>query len=379
MSIFVAPALGAEEERVLGSIDSLLKKLGGESTAHRWYGTLRRTSMARAVRGSNSIEGYRVTVDDALAAGAGEEPLDADRDTWRAVTGYQRAMTFLLQKSEEPGRFEISIDLIQSMHFMMIQHDLSKRPGRWRDGPISVVDEVRSAIVYRGPDFEMVPALMDELADAVNQDHDEHVVIQAAMAHLNLAMIHPFKDGNGRMARCLQTMVLARDKITNPIFSSIEEYLGANTARYYDVLAGVGQGAWHPERDAREWIRFCLTAHFRQATTVAYRKKALQGMFEELEHLLTAKGLPPRSLMAAGEAAMGYRVRNATYRASADVSLAVASKDLKALADAGLLEARGESRGRHYVAAAHVFALGEHYRNPPRIEDPFSPAALPAH
>lgn len=68
------------------------------------------------------------------------------------------------------------------------------------------------------------------------------------MAHLNLVMIHPFSDGNGRMARCLQTLVLAREGILEPEFSSIEEYLGRNTQDYYSVLAETSEGSWHPKK-----------------------------------------------------------------------------------------------------------------------------------
>jgi Fic family protein len=52
------------------------------------------------------------------------------------------------------------------------------------------------------------------------------------MAHLNLVMIHPFRDGNGRMARALATLVLTRSDIGEPEFCSIEEWLGANTEDY---------------------------------------------------------------------------------------------------------------------------------------------------
>jgi len=62
------------------------------------------------------------------------------------------------------------------------------------------------------------------------------------MAHLNLTMIHPFSDGNGRMARCLQSLVLARGGKLSPEFLSIEEYLGRNTPSYYQVLSAVAQG-----------------------------------------------------------------------------------------------------------------------------------------
>lgn len=55
------------------------------------------------------------------------------------------------------------------------------------------------------------------------------------MVHLNL-VIRPFKDGNGRMARFLQSYVLAADGTLAPVFLSVEEYLGQNTQEYYDVL-----------------------------------------------------------------------------------------------------------------------------------------------
>jgi len=61
------------------------------------------------------------------------------------------------------------------------------------------------------------------------------------MAHLNLVMIHPFRDGNSRLARALQTLLLARDAVLDPIFSSIE---GATRGRHYvarPVMAGAGR------------------------------------------------------------------------------------------------------------------------------------------
>lgn len=74
------------------------------------------------------------------------------------------------------------------------------------------------------------------------------------MAHLNLVMIHPFRDGNGRMARALQTLVLSREAIVEPTFSSIEEWLGHNADDYYNVLAVTGRGRWQPDGSAHLWI-----------------------------------------------------------------------------------------------------------------------------
>ena len=136
---------------------------------------------------------------------------------------------------------EINTTLLLSLHYMMMKYDLNKRPGRWRPGAIWVQHEPENVVVYEGPDVSLVPELMTELTGSLN-DRDGPVLVRAAMAHLNLVMIHPFSDGNGRMGRCLQTLVLTHDKILAPVFCSIEEYLGTNTQRYYDVLASVDSG-----------------------------------------------------------------------------------------------------------------------------------------
>jgi Fic family protein len=372
MSIFQTPSLDSPEEEVLARVSELRRTLGHavSDQPKRWYGLLRRTAFARAVKGSNSIEGYDVALDDAIAAAEGEEPLDPKTEAWANVTGYQVAMTYVLQLADD-RHFRYSPDLLRGLHFMMLQHTLTKNPGRWRPGSIFVFDDEREERVYVGPEAELVPELMDELFSFLNENQEMPGVIKAAMAHLNLVMIHPFSDGNGRMARCLQTMVLARSGILAAPFSSIEEYLGRNTRAYYDVLASVGGGAWHPERDARPWIRFCLTAHFRQATTLLIRTREIARLWDALEEEIVRRGLPQRTLLALADAATGLRVRNVTYRSIADISENLASKDLKSLVEQNLIVAHGEKRGRFYVSSEALTMIQTRTREPRRVEDPF--------
>jgi len=371
--LFPFPELTAKDHEVVARIDELKRKLRHtvSQAPRRWYGSLRRVTFARAVRGSNSIEGYTVEVDDAIAAAEGEEPLAAARAAWAAVRGYQTAMTYVLQLADDP-HFSYSADLLRALHFMMMQHKLDKHPGRWRARPIFVRDDERDEVVYEGPDAGVVPDLMDELVSSLSSRAGEvSSIVRAAMAHLNLVMIHPFSDGNGRMARCLQTLVLAREGTLAAPFSSIEEYLGRNTRAYYDVLAAVGQGAWHPERDAHPWIRFCLTAHYRQAATLLLRSEEIRRLWDELEIETRKRGLPERTLLALSDAAQGLRVRNATYRPIANVSENLASRDLKSLVEQDLLVAQGERRGRFYLASELLLALRARTRETHRIEDPF--------
>lgn len=379
-SLFRPPTLGEPELRVLREVDELRERLRLQlHEPRRWYGSLRRVTMARAIQGSNSIEGFTAKLDDAAAVELGEEPMDADRETTLALEGYRNAMTYVLQLAVETD-FEYSEQLLKSLHFMMTSYDLKSRPGRWRQGVIYVRNEATDKVVYEGADIADVHALVDALAAELNSERDVPALVRAGMAHLNLVMIHPFRDGNGRMARCLQTLVLAREGMLTPVFSSIEEYLGANTQAYYDVLAQVGGGSWQPERDTLPWIRFILTAHLRQARTLLQRVKEIERLWADLERIAQRHKLPERVITALYDAAMGFRVRNATYRATDKDTITenMASRDLRDLVDRGLLVPLGERRGRFYLAGDEVQAARNAIvasRDPRDDSDPFASVA----
>ncbi len=200
-------------------------------------------------------------------------------------------MTYVLQLASDP-HFRYHEGFLRGLHFMMISYDLTKNPGRWRPGPIYVRDDRKGEVVYEGPDSDLVPELMQDLSLELNLSETAPVMVRAAMAHLNLVMIHPFSDGNGRMGRCLQTLVLAREGILESEFSSIEEYLGRNTQEYYDVLAAVGKGAWSPRNDARQWLDFSITAHHIKAVTLLRRTKETERVWNDSSILSKCEAFP---------------------------------------------------------------------------------------
>lgn len=364
-TIFASPEVTERQRHALGRIDELRADLRFRlHEPRRWTGSLRRLSLARAVRSSNGIEGYDAALDDVLAEGEGEEALDPATETPKALRGYREAMTMVLQLADDP-QFEHHPILLRSLQFMMTSYDLSKRPGRWRAGQVFVTDEVTGESVYEGPPVDAVPDLIDELVLDLRADHAEvPALITAAMAHLNLAMVHPFTDGNGRTARCLQTLVLAREGVLTPVFCSVEEYLGENTPAYYDVLARVGGERWAPVGDATPWIEFMLLAHYCQARLHLLRVRETERLWSRLEEAASAGGLPGRVAAAMYDAAAGLRVRNATYRTAHEDELSeqVASRDLKVLVDAGWLEAHGEKRGRQYSQTPRLAELRSEVR-----------------
>ncbi|HEX4978558.1 MAG TPA: Fic family protein, partial [Acidimicrobiales bacterium] len=344
---------------MLAAIDELRKDLRFYlRDPRRWFGTLRRATLARAVQGSNSIEGYHASVEDVAAVIEGEEPLEANEETRRAIEGYRDAMTYVLQLAAAPAMPAIDESLLKSLHFMMLKYDLTKNPGQWRPGAIWVEDQDGNT-VYRAPDRDVLEPLVHETLAAVNTIEGP-AMVRGAMAHLNLVLVHPFSDGNGRMARCLQSFVLASDGIVSPEFSSIEEYLGRNTLTYYRVLTDVAQGEWSPNRSPHPWIRFCLTAHYRQALTLLRRIRETEALWDACEQLVATRRLPDRTVGALSDAARGWRLRRALYRKSVQsttgetISDQTATRDLVAMSEARLLEPFGERRGRQYRATSEL-------------------------
>lgn len=335
-------------------------------------------AFARAVQASNSIEGYDASLDDVVAAVDDEPTLAASEETLLALAGYRDAMTYALQVAQDNSAV-VDEGLLKSLHFMMLKHRLDKNPGRWRPGEIAVVRESTGEQVYEGPPAGQIPELIAAAIDELGTSRAP-VLVRAAMAHLNLVMVHPFRDGNGRMARALQTLILARGQIMAPVFSSIEEYLGRNTEPYYDVLAEVGRGHWSPQHDARPWLRFCLTAHYHQARTQLRRIKETELLYAACTELADAHGLPERTSGALVEAAHGLRLTNAAYQAIVEItagetiSSLTTSRDLRALVEANLVRPIGQTRGRYYVAEPILLAQRKRIqssRAPTATSDPF--------
>ena len=371
--LFAPPPLDDRELAVIAEIEDVRAQLGYLlREPRRWLGHLRRGALARNIQASNAIEGYQVSLDDAAAAVAGGEPVAASAAAWAAVANYRDAMTYILQLADDP-HFAYSDSLLRSLHFMMTKHDLDAAPGLYRGGGVYIWSSETGDRLYDAPDHHDVPKLTVELADELNADRETPPLVRAGMAHLNLVMIHPFKDGNGRMARALQTLVLARERILWPELSSIEEYLGRNTKEYYQVLGDVGGRSWEPASDTRPWVRFVLRAHHRQAATLLHRAREAERIWAAVDERRAAAGLDERNLATLYKATVNERVDRSDHLEGANVSERVASADLKRMVDAGLLRPIGEKRGRYYVAGDDLLTIrGALSEPPPALTDPFS-------
>ena len=354
--IYATPAISGTLRRRLDQLDALRAQLGDATgVPGPWLGQLRRQVRADSVQSSVSIEGFLLPVGEATAIVAGTatpDPRDRDR---MAVAGYARAMDHVGVMATDPD-FRWTRRVILDLHFDACHFQRDHSPGAWRTGPIAVTGS-DGGLVYQAPTADEVPPLMGETVDWLDHgDADAHVAVRAAMAHLHLVSIHPFRDGNGRISRIVQSLVLARDGLPAPEFNSIEDYLGRQTGDYYAILQRVQAGHYQPDRDATPWVRFCITAHIDQAQLRLKQVTAAARRWEVIEEYATQRGWPDR-LVIAIEHSLFTEIDRSVYAAEADISLATATSDIRRLVDAGLVTQHGRARSTRYTATEKLRRL----------------------
>ncbi|MFI5843939.1 Fic family protein [Catenuloplanes sp. NPDC051500] len=352
--LFSTPALTPADQVVLADIERMRNRLRYQVQAHpgKWTAGLRKFLTADAVAASNSIEGFRVSTQDVQDLMDGERDVDVSDENREETLAYQRMMTYV-QSLHDAADFEYSKGLLNALHWMLQghRHTARKVAGQWRTGPVYVTDPENPRVAaYTAPEAAEVPGLIAELVAWLNASDDAHPLIRAAMAHLHLVSIHPWPDGNGRMSRSLQTLMIAREGVLAPEFSSIEAWLGRrlHTWEYYQQLKRTG-ATYEPDRDVSDWIRFNLTAYHEQAQAVQLQLDQSAAVWELLEAFVSEAGLDERVITALHDVAMVGRVRRARYEQADNLTLQQAQRDLKALAAAGLLVPVGRTRARYYT------------------------------
>ena len=146
------------------------------------------------------------------------------------------------------------------------------RVGKWRDdsdGPMQVVSGPvgKSKVHYQAPDADHLNQEMKVFLAWFNSKKRLDAVLKAAIAHLWFVTIHPFEDGNGRIARAVADMALARSEKSPQRFYSMSAQISLERKDYYDILESTQKGSL----DITEWLEWfldCLARAFEGAEAI---------------------------------------------------------------------------------------------------------------
>lgn len=214
----------------------------------------RKDALTRAVHHGTHIEGNELDLNQAEKVMMGEEVAARDRDI-QEVINYRKVMEYIgILKSTIPESHNgVDEELIKNLHAMTLEKILSpERCGVYRSTQVVVKNSLTGEVTFRPPLPIAVPIQIREMVEFVNDSADMHPVLKSGAVHYELARIHPFVDGNGRVARALSTYILFQQGYDIRKFFSLEEYFDRDAASYYDSLQSVSRS----DGDLSIWLEY---------------------------------------------------------------------------------------------------------------------------
>jgi Fic family protein len=317
-----------------------------------WLGRTRRDLEAEATAASVRLEGISVTADEARRILAGDPPATVEAEDVAHVLGYREAMALVLGRADDPA-FIYQRELVLGIHRAVMSGSYAEEAGRVRRIQNRLVDRSSGREVFVPPAPADVPGLLDDMCELL---HTEKVSapVASALAHVRLAAIHPFRDGNGRTARIVASLAMFRGGYRSPYFTSLEEWWGRHPERYYSAFECLGM-RFDPHADVTPFVRAHVEAQAAQAEALSLRNAIERALWTVLEDLAAHElKVDERAAHALYDALFGRTVTNRYYRALADVSDVTAVNDLRRLVAAGMLEPRGGGRTSHYVGTVRL-------------------------
>ena len=223
-----------------------ISELMGHYSAQQKQGLspqLRRGNRIRTIQASLAIEHNTLTVEQVTAVLEGKRVMGLPKEIQEVRNAIKAYETL-------PGlNFTNPDELLQTHGILML--GLSDEAGQWRSGGVGIYRE--DQLVHMPPSATQVPRLMTDLFNWLAHSNT-HPLIKSCVFHYEFEFIHPFNDGNGRMRRFWQTLILAawREQMA---YLPVETIIRDEQAQYYQALRTADSRS-----DATPFVEFMLAA-----------------------------------------------------------------------------------------------------------------------
>lgn len=361
--------------RFIGRIEAARDYIENAPLVPAYEAKFRQEAILRTVHHGTHIEGNALDTGEVAAVLEGQQVDAKDRDV-QEVLNYRNVLSYIDKK--QPSQHSRSVveatprlhsgseirfskyigekDLL-NLHKLTVEKILpSDKAGKFRSTQVVVKNSKTGEISFKPPAADAVKKLINDFitwlnSDTVSEISEIHPVLLAGIVHYVLAYIHPFVDGNGRVARAFATLVLFNKGYDIKKFFSLEEYFDRDAKRYYKTLQTVSNQKVErlSDRDLTIWLEyFC------------------EGLAQELERIkekVQKLSLDSRLKGRTGQIALSERqvklveyiesygsINNRAWRRMlADFSDDTILRDLKDLQKKKLIKKKGSTKGAVYV------------------------------
>lgn len=320
---------------------------------------LRSSARVGTVHYSNLIEGNELPVIEAERAARGQLPPDTKAKI--ELINYVEALDLIDRRIDEQS-LELTPEFLKELHGTTTRglgreddpHFKPHHEGELRDGTAVVFDHLVGRVMHEAPPPGAVPGLMEEMFEWFEDKsrQGEQPFVLAGVLHWGITDVHPFADGNGRVARLFQAAVLMSAGVLPGRMFSFERYYAEDRTAYYAALRSVRERTLNMEAWLEYFLKGLAAEYERVAETVA-----------DLSSFTAAGTGGPLTLDPAQQAAItslrisGRReFTRREYEEAAGIGRSAALDDLKELVKFGVVDPRGAGPNRSYVFTGDIGA-----------------------
>lgn len=295
---------------------------------------------------SSEIEGEKLNYEQVRSSIAKKLGLDHNDTIYpsRDVEGVVEMMLDATQKFDQP----LDEERLFNWHGALFPTGRSGmhkiETACYRTGEMQIVSGPmgKERLHYQAPPPTVIKKEMDVFLNWFNNDSSLDLVVKSAVAHFWFIIIHPFNDGNGRIARALSDLLLARSENSTFRFYSLSKQLLFEKKVYYAML----QEVQHSDGDITEWIRWFLNSLYRalQSTEESIKNVLRKADFWNI-HIETTLNSRQRLMLNKLLGDFVGKLKTSKWAKIAKCSQDTALRDIKDLIEKGILE-QEESGGR---------------------------------
>lgn len=300
---------------------------------------------------SSRIEGTQATLGEVLRFEAGESPTSGERrEDIHEILNYRKALREA-ERALQDGGFDLA--LLSRLHAVLLEsvRGRDKQPGQvrrtqvWIGAPGSSIEAAR----FIPPEPSRVPKLLANL-ESYWRGEELDPLVQLALIHAQFEIIHPFRDGNGRVGRMLVPVFLYEKRLLGRPMFYLSQYLDAHRLEYVARLRDLnGPKSWNA------WVTFFLEALASQAEANAVKARGILALYERLKAQTIALTRSEFAIPLLDRLfAQPVLASNALFGEPEMPTKPVITKLLNQLREAGILKQLRPPRGRRpQVLALH--------------------------
>lgn len=325
-----------------------MQRLGFENSKHTVLNVL-----TEDVIKSSEIEGVKLNIEQVRSSIAQRLGLDIGGDVYveRDVQGIVDMMLDATLNYDKP----VTEDRLFGWQASMFPGGRSGlyriNVGKYRDdrnGPMQVVSGPvgHEKVHYEAPPASSLDAEMERLLNFINNDNSTDLVLKAGIVHLWFVIIHPFEDGNGRIARALTDLILARSENSSERFYSMSSQIKKERKSYYEIL----QLTQTDNLDITLWLKWFLE---NMIAAINSSEDLLNDVFKKTEFWNLNKSVTfnERQIKVLKKILDNFEGNLTTQKWAkiCNCSHDTANRDITDLINKNILIKQGEARSTHYI------------------------------